>query len=119
MDETCMTDLPNWLILVLVILGTFFWKIIGVVAAGKIRDDSEVLEWVSCVAFAITAGIMIKVLMASSGILAEAPLLARFCGVAFGVTAFFLSDRKIFVGLGVGLSVFAALSYLNLSWPIY
>jgi hypothetical protein len=114
-----MTELAPWLILILVILGTFFWKVIGVVAAGKIRDDSDVLEWVSCVAFAITAGIMIKVLMAPSGILAEAPLLARFCGVALGVTAFFLSGRKIFVGIGVGLSVFAILSYLNLSWPIH
>ena len=113
-----MTHLPHWLILVLVIFGTFFWKFIGVVAAGKIRDDSEVLEWVTCVAFAITAGIMIKVLIVPGGVLAEAPLLARFCGVAFGVTAFFLSGRKIVVGLGVGSSVFAILSYLNLSWPI-
>jgi hypothetical protein len=70
------------------------------------------------VAFAITAGIMIKVLMVPSGILAEAPLLARFCGIAFGITAFFLTGRKIIVGLGVGSSVIAILSYLNLSWPL-
>ena len=114
-----MIDLPHWLVLALVIFGTIFWKIIGVVAAGKIKDDSEVLEWVSCVAFAITAGIMIKVLMAPSGILEEAPFFARFCGVTLGVIAFFLSGRKIFIGLGVGLPVFAILSYLNLSWPIY
>ena len=114
-----MTDLSPWLVLALVILGTFFWKFIGVVAAGKIRDDSEVLEWVSCVAFAITAGIMIKVLMVPNGILAEAPLLARFFGVAVGLTAFFLTGRRIIVGLGVGLPVFALLSYLNLSWPIH
>ena len=114
-----MTDLPHWLILGLVIFGTFFWKFIGVVAAGKVRGGSDVLEWVSCVAFAITAGIMIKILMVPSGTLSEASVLSRFCGAAFGIIAFFLSGRKIIVGLGVGLFVFEIRSYLNLNWFIY
>lgn len=99
--------------LLLALAGTFALRGLGVVGAGRLEQDSPLFRWVGCVAFAIAAGIMAKILLLPSGVLAEATLPARLGGVALGVAVFFLAGRRILLGLGGGLLAFLAIDLLS------
>jgi hypothetical protein len=107
-----MTPDQDLLTLGLVILGTMALRAGGVVIASHIRDDMRVFEWVTCVAFAIAAGIMVKVLLLPAGVLAEAPPLARATGAGAAIAAFLISGKRLFVGLATGVLVFLGVSML-------
>ena len=96
------------ILLVLCLLGTFLLRAAGVFAAGQVDDDSALFRWIGCVAFAIAAGLMAKIILLPSGMLADSSLTARLVGIGAGVTVFFLTGRRVFVGLGVGVLAFAA-----------
>ena len=101
-----MTAGEPLILLVLALAGTFLLRALGVVGAGHLDQKSALFRWVGCVAFAIAAGIMAKILVLPSGVLADAALAARLGGVALGVAIFFLAGRRILFGLGGGLAAF-------------
>lgn len=93
-------------LLLLALLGTFLLRAAGVVGAGRLREDTPLFRWIGCVAFAIAAGLMAKILLLPSGVLADAAMTARLGGVAAGVLVFFALGRRLFTGLGAGLAAF-------------
>ena len=103
-----MTASDPSVLLALALAGTFLLRALGVVGAGHLEQDSSLFRWVGCVAFAIAAGIMAKILLIPSGVLADAALGARLGGVAFGVALYFLAGRRMLLGLGGGLAAFMA-----------
>lgn len=105
-----MTPTSQALLLVLALAGTFALRAAGVLAAGRIEEGTPLFRWIGCVAFAIAAGLMGKILLLPSGVLAEAPLLSRLGGVAIALAVFFLLGRRLFVSLGVGVAAFFLLS---------
>ena len=101
-----MTPADPLALLVLALLGTFALRAAGVVGAGHLDQGSALFRWVGCVAFAIAAGIMAKILVLPSGVLAGAALAARLGGVAAGLVIFFAAGRRILWSLGGGLAAF-------------
>ena len=101
-------------LLMLGLMGTFALRALGVVGAGHMEQDSPLFRWVGCVAFAIAAGIMAKILFIPSGVLAEAPLISRLGGAAVGLLIFFGIGRRILWGLGGGLSAFLLIDLLSI-----
>lgn len=101
------------LLLVLALAGTFLLWAAGVVGAGHLDQDSALFRWVGCVAFAIAAGIMAKILFLPSGVLAEAAPAARLGGVATGLALFFAAGRRILPGIAGGLAAFLAIDLLS------
>ncbi len=99
-------------LLMLGLIGTFLLRALGVVGAGHMEQDTPLFRWIGCVAFAIAAGIMAKILFIPSGVLAEAPLIFRLGGVAVGLLVFFGIGRRILWGLGGGLVAFLLISQL-------
>jgi branched-subunit amino acid transport protein len=68
----------NELILVLAAaLGTYGWRFLGVVLSGRIRTDSEFFQWISCVTYAMVAGLVFRIVVLPVGLLAQIPLFAR------------------------------------------
>ena len=74
-------------LLMFVLMGTFLLRAVGVIGAGHMEQDTPLFRWIGCVAFAIAAGIMAKILFIPSGVLAEAPLISRLGGAAVGLLA--------------------------------
>ena len=101
-----MTVTDPLALLMLGLMGTFALRALGVVGAGHMEQDSPLFRWVGCVAFAIAAGIMAKILFIPSGVLADAPLISRLGGAAVGLLIFFGLGRRILWGLGSGLLAF-------------
>ena len=103
-------------VLLLSLLGTFLLRALGIVGAGRLEEDTSLFRWIGCVAFAIAAGLMSKILCIPSGVLAEAALSARLGGVAVGLFVFFAFGRQILWGLGTGLMAFLLIDLLQQHW---
>jgi len=104
-------------VLVLGLLGTFLLRVLGVVGAGRLEVDTPLFRWIGCVAFAIAAGLMAKILFLPSGVLANAALSSRLGGVAVGLLIFFVFGRRILWSLGAGLLAFILIDIVSSHWP--
>ncbi len=85
-----------YLIIGLSILGTYVWRLAGVFFAQKIDPDGQVFIWLGCVAYALLAGLMSRVLVFPVGLLADTSILARLLPMAAGFFVFFLFGRSFF-----------------------
>jgi hypothetical protein len=108
MAEVLMTGIgdtwwwPYVMILVAGWLATDIWRWLGVFASGRMREDSEVMVFVRCVATALVAGVIAKLILFPTGALDNAPIALRIGAAACGFAAFFASRQKVVVGVAVG-----------------
>ena len=94
-----------WPYLVLVLVGflpTEVWRMLGLVAARGIDEESELLIWVRAVAVAVLAGVIAKLVVLPPGALAAVPLAVRLAAIAAGFAAFLLVRRSVLAGVAVG-----------------
>ncbi len=104
-----------WLILAVCAAATYAWRGLGVLISGRLDAESEVFAWVSCVAYAIIAGLVARMLLLPTGALAEASLLERAGGSAAALVGYFwLTRRNLFAGVAAGA---IALWLLKLAEP--
>jgi hypothetical protein len=99
-------DLWPYLLLVLVgFLPNEIWRVLGLVAARGLDEDSEIVVWVRAVATAVLAAVIAKLTIFSPGALASVPLAIRLLAVASGVAGYFVIRRSVFAGVIVGEAV--------------
>jgi len=97
------SELTAWLALVLVgFLPNEVWRMLGIVVARGLDEDSELLVWVRAVATAILAGVIAQILVQPPGALAGVPDWLRYGAVAGGFAVFMLTRRSIFAGVVAG-----------------
>jgi branched-subunit amino acid transport protein len=63
-------------------LGTYLWRFLGVAFSGRINTDSGLFRWMSCVAYAMLAGLVARIMLMPVGLLEQAPVAARMLAVA-------------------------------------
>ncbi len=94
-----------WPYLLLVLVGFLpneVWRLLGLVLARGLNEDSEIVVWSRAVATAIIAGVIAKLIIFSSGSLSGIPLAVRVTAAACGFLAFLAIKRSVFVGVLVG-----------------
>jgi hypothetical protein len=105
-------ELSPYLVLILVgFLPNEVWRMLGIVVAHGLEEDSELLIWVRAVAIAVLAGVVAKIVLFPPIGLAEVALAVRLAAIASGAAAFALVRRSVFVGVGVGEAVLIAGAY--------
>ena len=107
-----MNDAALWVVVLSAIGGTFLWRLAGVLIAERVDEKSPFFEWVTYMSFAIAAGLMMKLLVLPSGILAGTPLFNRVAGLGAAIAVFFLLKRRLLPALIVGLALFIILNVL-------
>ena len=96
-----MTEL--WVLLALCGLATYLWRGPGVLLSAGIDPRSEAFTWISCVAYAIIAGVVSRMLVMPTGALAETTAVERALGSAAALGAYFwLTKRNLLVGVAAG-----------------
>ena len=96
-------ELHGYLLLVLVgFLPNEIWRLLGLVVARGIDEESELFRWARAVATAVLAGVIAKILLLPPGALAEVPPIIRLCAVGCGLVAFFLVRRSVLAGVVIG-----------------
>ncbi|KAB2855715.1 MAG: AzlD domain-containing protein [Bauldia sp.] len=102
-------ELAPYLVLILVgYLPNEAWRLLGVVLARGIDEDSEIIVWVRAVATAVLAGVIAKLTLFAPGALALVPLPAWLAAVATGFLAFLAIRRSVFAGVVCGEIVLVA-----------
>jgi branched-subunit amino acid transport protein len=92
-----------WSLLLACGAATYLWRGPGVLISAGMDPRSEVFTWTSCVAYAIIAGLVSRMLLMPTGVLAETTLLERAIGSAAGALAYFqLTRRNLFAGVAAG-----------------
>jgi hypothetical protein len=100
---TAVHELSPYLVLILVgFLPNEVWRMVGLVVARGIDENSEVIVWVRAVATAILTGLVGKVVVFAPGSLAAVPLWIRFGAVAVGMLAFFVFRRSVLAAVATG-----------------
>ena len=93
----------TWLLLGVCALATYAWRGLGVLISGRIDARGEAFAWISCVAYAMIAGLIARMLVMPTGELAELTDLERLLGSAAALVAFFgLSRRNLLAGVLAG-----------------
>jgi Branched-chain amino acid transport protein (AzlD) len=104
--NAALADLGPYLALILVgFLPNEIWRVLGLLMARGLNEESEIVVWVRAVATAILAGVIAQLIVTSIGALAAIPLPVRIAAVAGGFAAFLLVRRSVFAGVAVGEAV--------------
>lgn len=108
-------ELSPYLVLILVgFLPTEVWRMLGVVAARGVDEESELVVWVRAIAVAVLAGVIAKLTLFPPGALADVPAAVRVGAVTIGLAGFLVARRSVFAGVVVGEIVLFAGIFL---WP--
>jgi Branched-chain amino acid transport protein (AzlD) len=104
-----------WPYLALVLVGFLpneVWRVLGLVLARGLNEDSEIVVWSRAAATAILAGVIAKLILFSPGELAAIPLAVRIAAAVCGFLAFFAIKRSVFAGVLAGEVVLLAGGFL-------
>ena len=93
------------------ILATYFWRAMAVLFSGRLTIESEMFRWVECVAYAMVAGLMVRIVLLPSGVLAASPLFDRIAGCFIALAAYRLLKRNLLAGMGAGVAFFIIMAY--------
>ena len=104
-----------WLILMGAIVATYFWRGIAVPLSSKIDSNSRVFEWMTCVTYALLAGLISRMIFLPFGELASTPVSERVAAVAIALVAFFFFNRNLLVGVGAGIMMFLVFQFYSLA----
>jgi branched-subunit amino acid transport protein len=83
--DAFFTENKLWGALIFVILATYFWRGLGVLASGKINKDGEIFKWLSAVTYAILGALTFKLILLPVGLLSQVSMSYRIfvCVVCF------------------------------------
>ena len=97
-------------------LATYFWRAMAVLLSGRLTLDSELFRWVECVAYAMVAGLMMRIVLLPSGVLAASSTADRVAGCLVALAAYRLCKRNLLAGMAAGVGFFVCAAYVRLMW---
>jgi branched-subunit amino acid transport protein len=99
-----------WPALVAAALVTYFWRALGVMVSGRLDPNGPVFEWIGCVAYALLAGLTVRMIVLPIGPLQATDLGCRLVATAAAIVALRLSGNSIPVGVITGVAVLVVLT---------
>ncbi|HEY6993402.1 MAG TPA: AzlD domain-containing protein [Xanthobacteraceae bacterium] len=90
------------LLLLVGFLPNEIWRMLGLVVARGVEEDSEFFAWARAVAVAVLAGVIAKIILFPPGALADVPVSVRLGAIACGLVAFLAVGRSVLAGVAVG-----------------
>lgn len=105
-----MSTANLWTVVGVAFLATYVWRALGMVIASRLHPDSPLSRWFACVAYAVLAGLIARMIIIPEGALADAPLPDKLIALACGFAAFFLSRRSTTWATATAFAVFAGIA---------
>ena len=105
-----MKEFTPWLLVLAAAAITYVWRAAGVVVAGRFAADSALVRWVSCVAYAMLAGLFARMIVLPVGQLATVPLAARVGATVLAIVVWRVARRNVFIGSCAGVAAVILLS---------
>lgn len=105
--------LELFLLMLLCAAGTYVWRGLGVLLADRIDTSGEIFTWITCVAYAMVAGLIMRIIVMPTGLLGASLLAHRLLACALGLAAYYVARRNLFVAVCAGAVALAMLNYLR------
>ena len=103
-----------WTIVLACGAATFAWRALGVIVVRRIDPQGPFFLWITCVSYAMVAGLIFRMLVMPESELASVPLLQRLGAVAIAFGAYFVFSRRLVAGVLAGsLSLSAMVHWLS------
>ncbi|MEQ8192921.1 MAG: AzlD domain-containing protein [Rhodospirillales bacterium] len=109
MDSAWIVDYWPWILAFVAGAVTYLWRGLGVAFSGRLETTSPVFDWISCVAYALIAGLVSRMIILPIGTLQESTLEIRLAGAALAIAVFFLTRRSLLLGTFAGVALFTFL----------
>ena len=94
-------------------LATYVWRGLGAAISGRVRAEGPLFTWLGCVAYAMLAGLVARIVVMPLGTLESTALWQRLGAAAIALAAYFLFTRRnLFVGVIAGGVAIVGLSLL-------
>jgi branched-subunit amino acid transport protein len=105
-------DADLWGIAVVVAgaVATLIWRALGVTLSGRIKADSPVLDLIGCVAYALLAALVVRMIVLPIGPLQATGLPVRLLAAAVAVVVFYVTRRSLLAGVVAGGGALALLA---------
>jgi len=101
-----------WLIVLGCAAATFIWRALGVAVVKRIDAHGAFFQWITCVYYAMVAGLVFRMIILPESELAAVSLMTRIIAVAIAFAAYYLFKRRLVAGVlpgGFSLSFMASL----------
>ena len=98
-----------WWLVIGAILATYIWRFFGALFSKRIDPDGAAFQWITCVSYAMLAGLISRMILMPVGQLENVPLWIRLVGVIVGIGVFFIAKKQVLIGVSAGLLVFLGL----------
>jgi membrane associated rhomboid family serine protease len=99
---SALGDLAPYALLILVgFLPNEVWRMLGVVLARGLNEDSQVIVFARATATAILTGVVGKLVIFAPGALASVSVSVRIGAAALGLVAYWLARRSVLAGVVV------------------
>jgi branched-subunit amino acid transport protein len=92
---------------------TYLWRGLGVLLSGRVRADSELFTWVGCVAYAMVASLIARMVFLPGGTLAATLLPERLLACAVALVVYYAARRNLFLGMLAGFVVIVTSGWLR------
>ena len=103
-----------WVIVLACGAATFVWRALGVVVARRIDANGAFFRWITCVSYAMVAGLIFRMIVMPESELASVSLPIRVGAVAIAFGAYFLFKRRLVAGVVAGgLSLSGLVAWLG------
>jgi hypothetical protein len=113
-----MSTLGDWAPYALLILVGFLpneaWRMLGVVLARGLDEDSQIIVFARATATAILTGVVGKLVIFAPGALASVSVTVRIGAAALGLVAYWLARRSVLAGVvAATLAVMAGMLFFG------
>jgi branched-subunit amino acid transport protein len=103
-----------WLIVLGCGAATFVWRALGVVVVKRIDANGAFFQWITCVSYAMVAGLIFRMIIMPESELANVSLPIRIAALILAFGAYFVFKRRLVAGvLAGGLSLSALVAWLG------
>ena len=92
-----MSEMSSNIILVILVtsFATYLSRFLGVVSSEKMDIRSKIFKWFNCIAYAILAALIARMVVFPSGVLSESPLIIRLLVILFSIAIFLLAKKNL------------------------
>ena len=99
-----------WAVILAAIALTYLWRGLGVAFATRIDPQGRTFRWVTCVSYAMLAGLISRMLLLPIGVLEASSLAHRLAALAVAFVVFFGLGRRLLVAVLAGVLAFMSLT---------
>ena len=92
-----MNEIPNNIILVILVtsFATYLSRFLGVISSEKIKETSKIFKWFNCIAYAILAALIARMIIFPAGVLSESDVVFRFVVLISAIILFLITKKNL------------------------